>query len=516
VETFFEELKRFVRFGPDDEDALRRFSVVAAPHYAAMADAFYSRLTEHPEARGVFSGPEQVERLKVSLRDWMRLLCEGPWDKAYFQKRARIGRIHVKIALPQRYMFGAMNLIRMELLHVAAAAFSGEEAVRVVAATEKILDIELAIMLETYREAFVDKVQAFERLEHRRLENALAMSEARYEEIVEKGEALIATTDAQGGILLFNRRCEELTGIPRADAVGRLWLELFVPATERHAVGHMSGEAVAGRRVAPFEAEIANGRRVRWHFTTLPDPLVPVLCTIGLDVTDEHEMAVRTHRSERLAALGTMAAGMAHEIRNPLNAAHLQLALVQRRLARAPNADVEGAAAAANLAASEMKRLALLVAEFLEFARPQPLRLARVDLRSTVETIVQLYGPEAAAIGVQVELAPGAAVAAHIDDERMKQVVLNLVKNAVEAAGPGGRVEVLAAEAGPAAIVEVVDTGPGLVSTDAPIFEPFYTTKEQGTGLGLAIVHRIVTDHKGRVTVARRAERTVFTVELPR
>ena len=297
METFFEELKRFVRFGPDDEDALRRFSAIAAPHYAAIADAFYTRLTEHPEARGVFSGPEQVERLKVSLREWMRLLCEGPWDKPYYDKRALIGRIHVKIELPQRYMFGAMNLIRMELLRVAAASMSGEEQAQVIAATEKILDIELAIMLETYRAAFVDKVQAFERLEHRRLENELAISEARYAEIVEKGEALIATTDAKGRIRLFNRRCEELTGIDRAVAFGRLWLEVFVPAEERRAVAEKSG-------------------------------------------AEEHEMAVRTRRAERLAALGTIAAGMAHEIGNPLNAAHLQLALVQRRLARAPTPDV--------------------------------------------------------------------------------------------------------------------------------------------------------------------------------
>src|SRR5439155_21894526 len=136
-------------------------------------------------------------------------------------------------------------------------------------------------------------------------------------------------------------------------------------------------------RVGPFEGPVAPRegatRRVRWNLTTLPGPTEPLLCAIGIDVTEEHELALRSRRAERLAALGTMAAGLAHEIRNPLNAAHLQLKVVQRRLARPAGADVDGARSAAELVSSEMKRLAMLVQEFLQFARPQPLRLADND-----------------------------------------------------------------------------------------------------------------------------------------
>src|SRR5262249_52420545 len=153
------------------------------------------------------------------------------------------------------------------------------------------------------------------------------------------------------------------------------------------------------------------GRRVRWHFTRLPDSKQTILCAIGIDVTEEYEMGVRMRRSERMAALGTMAAGLAHEIRNPLNAAHLQLTLLQRRLGR----DAAGVEEAARVVADELNRLAGLVREFLQFAKPQPLRLSRGDLRITVEEVVGLLLPEAAAAGVALELAPGPNIKAELD-----------------------------------------------------------------------------------------------------
>src|SRR5690606_25094129 len=108
-ETLFQELKRYMRFGAEDEESLRRLSGLARPHFRAIAEAFYARLAEHDSAHRVFSGPAQIERLKGTLVAWMELLLTGPWDDAYYQKRARIGRTHVRIELQQRYMFGAMD-----------------------------------------------------------------------------------------------------------------------------------------------------------------------------------------------------------------------------------------------------------------------------------------------------------------------------------------------------------------------------------------------------------------------
>src|SRR5688500_8570239 len=91
--TFFEELKRYVHFGPEDEQALRRMGPLAAPSFGRVVDEFYGRLAEHEEAGRIFAGPEQIERLKGSLHGWLSLLFRGPWDEAYYEQRASLGRI---------------------------------------------------------------------------------------------------------------------------------------------------------------------------------------------------------------------------------------------------------------------------------------------------------------------------------------------------------------------------------------------------------------------------------------
>ena len=393
AEAFFPEMLRYVGFDASDGAALRQLAPHAAPHLPAIGERFYQRLADHDDARRVLTDAAQIDRLKGTLQHWMRGLLEGPWDHAYYEQRARIGRKHVEIALPQRYMFGAMDLIRLALVGVAHDAFAdGDQRLAIVTALHKIIDVELAIMLETYAEATLGRVLQLER------------------------------------------------------------------------------------------------------------------------VAQEHEVAARTRRAERLASLGTMAAGLAHEIRNPLNSAHLQLALVDRRLSRA-TPDLAGAQQAAALAGSEIVRLAALVDEFLDFARPQPLRPIRADLRGVADAIVALVQPEAETAGVTLALEPGDPVLTACDNEKMKQVLHNLVRNAIEATGRGGAVRIRI-HAVADAVIEVEDDGPGFAA-DAPVFEPFFTTKEHGTGLGLSIVHRIVTDHGGTIDVRRRPGATVFSVRLP-
>jgi two-component system sensor histidine kinase HydH len=167
VETVLEELKRYVAFGEADERALRALHEAAAPRFEEIARVFYDRILSHEEARKALVGGEsQVGHLKVTLVAWLDTLLTGPWDERYWDHRYRIGRVHVRIGLPQHYMFGAMNVVRAELARIAWARFHADpEALETVrTALGKILDLELAIMLHTYRDDLLAQQARVERL----------------------------------------------------------------------------------------------------------------------------------------------------------------------------------------------------------------------------------------------------------------------------------------------------------------------------------------------------------------
>jgi signal transduction histidine kinase len=166
-ETLFEELKRYVGFGASDELALRALHPVVRPRFERISEVFYQRILEHEEAaRALVEGESMVGRLRLKLVQWMDKLLTGPWDHDYYELRARIGHRHVAVALPQHYMFGAMNVLRQELDAAIDAAFvDGRDAARSVRlAVSKVLELELAIMLHTYREDLLSQQARSERL----------------------------------------------------------------------------------------------------------------------------------------------------------------------------------------------------------------------------------------------------------------------------------------------------------------------------------------------------------------
>jgi signal transduction histidine kinase len=221
-------------------------------------------------------------------------------------------------------------------------------------------------------------------------------------------------------------------------------------------------------------------------------------------------------QSEKLAAVGTLAAGLAHEIRNPLNGAALHVRILERGLKRS-GADEE-TMGAVQVVGDEIKRLGALVSEFLDFARPNPLSKRPVSVRALCERTVQMVASDAAAANVEVTIdLPVADLELELDPAKMEQVLLNLLKNAIEAQAPMGRGRVtLRVRRHPRhEIFEVEDEGPGIADPRAPIFDPFFSTKPEGTGLGLAIAHRIVTDHEGSIDVHEGQGKTIFRITIP-
>jgi two-component system, NtrC family, sensor histidine kinase HydH len=153
--SVFHELEDYVGFGQEDQVILRTLHPGLKPDFPAVSELFYARILEYPAAREVLErGESSVGRLKHSLVAWMDGLFQGPWDQSYVERRARIGRVHVRIGLPQHYMFGAMNLLRRELSARVSRLIAPSSPEHPLAqdALSRMLDLELAIMLQTYRE----------------------------------------------------------------------------------------------------------------------------------------------------------------------------------------------------------------------------------------------------------------------------------------------------------------------------------------------------------------------------
>lgn len=166
--TFFEEVTSYVAFGPRDSARLREFLPVAAPHFERISEHFYEKILSHPQAHEAISGGiEQVERLKRTLVEWMRSGLAGPHDEEFCKRRARIGHIHVRIGLPQRYMVTAMNVMRLDFREVVNAELGDRpraELDELLGSLDRLFDLELAIMLETYKLEAEDRLRRRERL----------------------------------------------------------------------------------------------------------------------------------------------------------------------------------------------------------------------------------------------------------------------------------------------------------------------------------------------------------------
>jgi signal transduction histidine kinase len=228
--------------------------------------------------------------------------------------------------------------------------------------------------------------------------------------------------------------------------------------------------------------------------------------------------------AEKLAAVGTMTAGLSHEIRNPLNAASLQLSVLERRLQRLPRDQQPPLLEPLTLVKDEIRRLDHILEDFLQFARPRDFVAHPVDVSSVVHRVLDLLGGEAERRGIRLERdVPGTLPLVAGDEERLRQVLVNLGLNALQAVQDGGLVRVSSRPGPPGprgeATVDVVvdDDGRGVPPESRDrIFEPFFTTKARGSGLGLSIVHAIVTQHGGKIWVEDSPEAGArFVVTLP-
>lgn len=373
--------------------------------------------------------------------------------------------------------------------------------------------------------AIAERVVAQIRLrkERERLARELERSEELHRSLVEMVDAAILLIDREGTILFANPFAEERSPHPHG-LIGESFIETFIEECLRTRVRRALSELRPYERSEGVESHARVGdqlRTLRWSVSRGGSGSDERYLAVGIDLTEMRALQMRAIEAEALAAIGTLTSGLAHEIRNPLNAAALQLELIVRSARRVEEGSLrDRIEERVEIVRTELARLSSMLNDFLSLSRPAALSLEEKDLRDIIESVEALQRPllEAEGIELRVDL-PETPVRARIDETKIKQALINLVQNALEAirAKGGGVIEIRAKARSDGAVeLAVADDGPGFGAASGDLLRPFMTTKEGGTGLGLAIVRTIVERHGGELRLFANSPRGAvaqFTID---
>jgi len=358
--------------------------------------------------------------------------------------------------------------------------------------------------------------------EAHRSEASLAALRALHEDIVQSIASGLLTFDRRGTVISVNRAAEALCGRREVELRGVRWETLFPDAPVFPKV--LAGMEGGGTR--PRSETVL----VRTDGSRLPVGMSlsflrrgrGVTCSFQ-DLTDIKRMEEQVRQADRLAAIGRLAAGLAHEIRNPIGSIRGSVEVLRGSLN--PQGDDRRLM---DIVLRESDRLDAIIRDFLQFSRPPHLVRVPTDVTAMLDEILLMLSNHSGVQGTESQrveirrVASEATVKADVDPAQMRQALWNLCLNAVEAMPQGGELRVgvhlIAPESGRTLLeITVEDTGVGITAAAlTQVFEPFFTTKPQGTGLGLAIAHRIVEDHGGEIRVQSEPWRgTRFTISIP-
>ncbi len=334
--------------------------------------------------------------------------------------------------------------------------------------------------------------------------------------------AVLAIT-RNGRLALINDEAYRIFGIaPRADDLGKPIAVVLKDHPD--VVGVLAGVFDLHHVPNRVEMRLKPQQKVIGYTLSLvrnDDAVVVGAAMFFKDLTRVEQLEERERLRDRLAALGQMAAAIAHEVKNPLAGIEVMAGLLRRRIPESPDAQ-----AVLTDIIKEAKMAAAIVQEVLEFVRPIRLQVERTSIASAVRGALQLADTKSRQGGIAVDVdLPDGLPEIQADEQQLTQVFTNRLINAFEAMGGAGRVRITAspvrlanaADGREAVLVEVADDGPGMPPDVADnVFDPFFTTKPQGSGLGLAIVRKIVDAHDGRIDLRTApGHGTAVRVTLP-
>lgn len=522
----FVDLQSYVGLSADERRLIVAAGEFVAPHIAALIDDFYEEIQRHePTQRVVTGGAVQIARLKQTLRDWLAQLVTGPYSEEYLEQRRRVGLKHVQIGLPQIYTHAALARLRNGILRILCDNWTGEHSALVdtVQAVNKVLDLDLAIIGDAYESERLSRLQRAER----------ERSDAVFQDLVEAAGCMIVILRARGEIAYCNSFAEQLTGYTAGEMMNCDFAELLFAETDREALRSVLRQVLSGEYVRGFQDELVcrdgTRRAMLWNVRRLDTYEVePVVLAVGQDITNLKQAQHKALQAERLATIGQMSAGLAHESRNALQRIQASAEMLEFEVEDNPAAmrlvrSIQNAEDHMHRLFDEVRGYAAAITLDRSFCRVADVCHEAWDLLRT-----QRQGREA-----ELRASPACADARLLLDRfRMTQVFRNLLENSLSAGeGPVAiDLECKRESSLPPPVrrgrdaierrgwvISVRDNGPGMTAEQRQrAFEPFFTTKPKGTGLGMSIAQRIVEAHGGQIEIAASsAEGTEILIRLP-
>jgi PAS domain S-box-containing protein len=510
------DLQAYVGWSDADAARVSALASVVEQRFEPLIDDFYNEIQRHPEAAKVFTGGQtQIDRLKQSLRAWLRdsFLCRG--DADYVTRRWKIGLRHSEIGLNPAYVAAAMSRLRDGLIGIASHshAMSPNELPQVVQSLNKLLDVELAIIQDAYQADYLS----------RETQAVLERSEEKFRILVEAAGCMVVILRPDKTVQYFSPYSEVLTGYKTADVTGCDFVATFVAQSLQAEVASEIQATLDGNPTKALETPIicrdGTQRWLVWNARRLDEfEGAPAVLCVGQDFTERRDAQERSLQSERLAAIGQMITGLAHESRNALQ----RIQSCSEMLELEVQANDEAVRLVRRLQEAQ-DNLLRLFDEVRGYAAPIQLErsVCRLDdvWRTAWELLEHSHRERDASL---VETIDGAELTCAADRFRLAQLFRILFENSLAACRDPVVIQMSCRDVyvkGESSLeVRVHDNGPGLTpEARHNVFEPFFTTKTKGTGLGMAIARRIVDSHGGQIAVGDHVSPGAeFIVTLPR
>jgi len=369
---------------------------------------------------------------------------------------------------------------------------------------------------------FIEKlIERFDKLDQRYLQVQfinLVKEHGLLETIFQSIQEGVVVVDEEGRLTYANKAAENFIGFSFESSQGKpvcryirefSWDDISQQETEEWS------------RLISKEIEVSYPQHRYLSFYVVPirmDGKKKGAVIILRDITRDKQAESANVESERINAIKLLAAGVAHEIGNPLNSLNIHLQLIARNLQKLPEEERKNISDLLNVARNEVSRLDMIITQFLRAIRPAKLKLALVKVEMVVKETLDLLRHQIEDKKISVEIiCPSQIPAIKADRNQLKQAFFNIIRNSLQAMNNGGSIVININASDQYAIIRFRDSGKGIESENmSRIFEPYFTTKSEGTGLGLMIVQRIIQDHGGFIEVASKpGEGTSMTVYLP-